>query len=177
MSEGSLAEPAPAAENAVIRVRLDLAYDGTGFSGWATQPGQRTVQGELSRVLGHVLRLPEPVRLTVAGRTDTGVHARGQVAHADLSASVWEEHGPAALRRLGSRIVGVELADEAIRLADLSAARERTVVVLGHEHSGIPGDAMELVDVAVEIPMIGTGASLNVAVAGSLVLYRLAGFL
>ncbi len=43
---------APAAENAIIRVRLDLAYDGTGFSGWATQPGQRTVQGELSRVLG-----------------------------------------------------------------------------------------------------------------------------
>jgi tRNA (guanosine-2'-O-)-methyltransferase len=80
-------------------------------------------------------------------------------------------------RQSGSRIVGVELADEAIRLADLSAARERTVVVLGHEHSGIPGDAMELVDVAVEIPMIGTGASLNVAVAGSLVLYRLAGFL
>ena len=80
-------------------------------------------------------------------------------------------------RRLGSRIVGVELADEAIRLADLSAARERTIVVLGHEHSGIPDDAMELLDVAVEIPMIGTGASLNVAVAGSLVLYRLAGFL
>src|SRR5580658_3736780 len=80
-------------------------------------------------------------------------------------------------RQSGSRIVGVELADEAIRLADLSAARERTIVVLGHEHSGIPDDAMELVDVAVEIPMIGTGASLNVAVAGSLVLYRLAGFL
>ena len=100
MSAGTPAEAAPAPENAVIRVRLDLAYDGTGFSGWATQPGQRTVQGELSRVLGHVLRLPEPVRLTVAGRTDTGVHARGQVAHADLSAPVWEEHGPAALRRL-----------------------------------------------------------------------------
>jgi tRNA (guanosine-2'-O-)-methyltransferase len=80
-------------------------------------------------------------------------------------------------RQRGSRIVAVELADEAIRLGDLSAARERTIVVLGHEHAGIPGDAMELVDVAVEIPMIGTGASLNVAVAGSLVLYRLAGFL
>ena len=59
----------------------------------------------------------------------------------------------------------------------LTAARERTVVLLGHEHNGIPADAMELIDVAVEIPMIGTGASLNVAVAGSLVLYRLAGFL
>jgi tRNA (guanosine-2'-O-)-methyltransferase len=69
------------------------------------------------------------------------------------------------------------LDDEAIRLADLASARERTVVVLGHEDSGIPDDAMELVDVAAEIPMIGTGASLNVAVAGSLVLYRLAGFL
>jgi tRNA (guanosine-2'-O-)-methyltransferase len=77
----------------------------------------------------------------------------------------------------GSRIIGVELADEAIRLADLTAARERTIIVLGHEHDGIPADAMELIDVAVEIPMIGTGASLNVAVAGSLVLYRLAGFL
>ncbi len=52
MSEGPLAEPAPAAENAVIRVRIDLAYDGTGFSGWATQPGQRTVQGELSESSG-----------------------------------------------------------------------------------------------------------------------------
>jgi tRNA (guanosine-2'-O-)-methyltransferase len=80
-------------------------------------------------------------------------------------------------REQGSRIVGVELADEAIRLADLTAARERTIVLLGHEHDGIPDDAMELIDVAVEIPMIGTGASLNVAVAGSLVLYRLAGFL
>jgi tRNA (guanosine-2'-O-)-methyltransferase len=80
-------------------------------------------------------------------------------------------------RERGSRIVGVELADEAIRLGDLAAARERTIIVLGHEHSGIPADAMELVDVAVEIPMIGAGSSLNVAVAGSLVLYRLAGFL
>lgn len=59
----------------------------------------------------------------------------------------------------------------------LIVARERTIVVLGHEHNGIPDEAMELVDVAVEIPMIGTGASLDVAVAGSLVLYRLAGFL
>jgi tRNA G18 (ribose-2'-O)-methylase SpoU len=72
-------------------------------------------------------------------------------------------------------IVGAELADEAVRLADLPTARNRTVLVLGHERDGIPPDAVELLDVAVEIPMIGTGASLNVAVAGSLVLYRLAG--
>jgi len=77
----------------------------------------------------------------------------------------------------GTWIVGVELADEAVRLADLPAARQRTVAVLGHEQSGIPPEAAELLDLAVEIPMIGAGASLNVAVAGSLVLYRLAGFL
>jgi tRNA (guanosine-2'-O-)-methyltransferase len=76
----------------------------------------------------------------------------------------------------GSYIVGVELADEAIRLGDLPAARRRTVAVLGHEQTGIPADAVDLLDLAVEIPMVGSGASLNVAVAGSLVLYRLAGF-
>jgi tRNA pseudouridine38-40 synthase len=58
--------------------RLDLEYDGTGFAGWARQPGQRTVQEELERALA--VLLPEPVDLTVAGRTDRGVHAWGQVA-------------------------------------------------------------------------------------------------
>ena len=58
--------------------RLDLEYAGTRFAGWARQPGQRTVQGEIERVLAIVL--PEPVALTVAGRTDRGVHAWGQVA-------------------------------------------------------------------------------------------------
>ena len=59
-------------------VRLDIEYDGSGFRGWARQPGLRTVQGELETALATVLR--EPVELTVAGRTDTGVHALGQVA-------------------------------------------------------------------------------------------------
>jgi tRNA pseudouridine38-40 synthase len=62
----------------VRSVRLDIEYDGSGFKGWAVQPGLRTVQGELEAALETVLR--EPVRLTVAGRTDTGVHALGQVA-------------------------------------------------------------------------------------------------
>jgi tRNA (guanosine-2'-O-)-methyltransferase len=70
----------------------------------------------------------------------------------------------------GSHIVGVELVEEAVALADLPAARRRTVAVLGHEHSGIPPSALDLIDLFVEIPMVGTGASLNVAVAGSLVL-------
>jgi tRNA (guanosine-2'-O-)-methyltransferase len=80
-------------------------------------------------------------------------------------------------RASGSRIVGVELADEAVRLADLPAARSRTVAVLGHEQTGIPAEALDLLDLAVEIPMVGAGSSLNVAVAGSLVLYKLAGLL
>ncbi|GAA4152719.1 TrmH family RNA methyltransferase [Actinomadura keratinilytica] len=80
-------------------------------------------------------------------------------------------------RDAGTRVVGVELADEAVRLADLPPARGRTVAVLGHEQYGIPDEALDLLDLAVEIPMVGTGASLNVAVAGSLVLYKLAGLL
>jgi tRNA pseudouridine38-40 synthase len=58
--------------------RLDLAYEGTAYSGWARQPGRRTVEGLLGDALETVLR--EPVRLSVAGRTDAGVHAWAQVA-------------------------------------------------------------------------------------------------
>ena len=58
--------------------RLDLQYDGTAFAGWARQPEQRTVQGEVERALA--ILLPDSVALTVAGRTDRGVHAWGQVA-------------------------------------------------------------------------------------------------
>ncbi len=68
-----------------MRVRLDIAYDGTAFSGWARQPGLRTVQGELEdRIATLFTRLGSRPALTVAGRTDVGVHATGQVAHLDL---------------------------------------------------------------------------------------------
>jgi tRNA pseudouridine38-40 synthase len=70
-----------------VSARLLIEYDGAGFSGWSVQPGLRTVQGTLEKALASVLR-HEPVPLTVAGRTDTGVHARGQVAsHAGEPAS------------------------------------------------------------------------------------------
>ncbi len=72
-----------AAGEATLRLRLDLAYDGTEFSGWANQPGRRTVQGTVEAALATICRLPR-VTLTVAGRTDAGVHARGQVAHVDV---------------------------------------------------------------------------------------------
>lgn len=72
-----------------IRVRLDLGYEGTDFHGWAAQPGLRTVEGALAVGLARVLRLDQPPVLTVAGRTDAGVHARGQVVHVDLPDEAW----------------------------------------------------------------------------------------
>jgi tRNA pseudouridine38-40 synthase len=103
-------------DDSSVRVRVDLSYDGAGFAGWAAQPGQRTVEGVLSETLGHVLRLPAAVRLTVAGRTDSGVHARGQVAHADLPADAWAAHAGAALRRL-SRALPPDLRVRSIGVA------------------------------------------------------------
>ena len=67
-----------------MRLRIDLAYDGGDFHGWAAQPGLRTVQGELEAALGTVLRMPAP-SVVCAGRTDTGVHARDQVVHVDVA--------------------------------------------------------------------------------------------
>ncbi|MGB6513815.1 tRNA pseudouridine(38-40) synthase TruA [Mycobacterium sp.] len=74
--------PAIDADGGCVRLRLAIAYDGTDFAGWATQSGQRTVAGLLEDALSTVFRTP--VRLRAAGRTDTGVHAIGQVAHADV---------------------------------------------------------------------------------------------
>jgi tRNA pseudouridine38-40 synthase len=93
--------------NSPVRLRLDLAYDGAGFHGWARQVGLRTVQGDLEAALDTVLRTTGSA-LTVAGRTDTGVHARAQVAHVDVDAEALAttagrgDHGPeqALLRRL-----------------------------------------------------------------------------
>lgn len=82
----------------MMRWRLDLAYDGTDFHGWAAQPGLRTVQEVLETGIANVLRLPEPPALVVAGRTDAGVHARGQVCHFDLDGA--DDVSTTLLRRL-----------------------------------------------------------------------------
>ncbi|WP_354474641.1 tRNA pseudouridine(38-40) synthase TruA [Marisediminicola sp. UYEF4] len=83
----------PRSEPPTTRIRLDIAYDGGNFTGWATQPTVRTVQGAIEDALAVILRRHAPVAsLVVAGRTDAGVHATGQVAHLDLT--------PAQLRSL-----------------------------------------------------------------------------
>ncbi|MFJ6431411.1 tRNA pseudouridine(38-40) synthase TruA [Streptomyces sp. NPDC091416] len=91
-------------EPGFVRVRLDLAYDGKDFSGWAKQTGRRTVQGEIEDALRTVTRSSRTYDLTVAGRTDAGVHSRGQVAHVDLPDEVWAEHAPKLLRRMAGRM-------------------------------------------------------------------------
>ena len=79
-----------------VRLRLDIAYDGTDFAGWAAQAGQRTVAGVLDEALTTVFRTP--VTLRAAGRTDAGVHATGQVAHVDVPADALPNAYPRAPR-------------------------------------------------------------------------------
>ncbi|HEX7739094.1 MAG TPA: tRNA pseudouridine(38-40) synthase TruA [Marmoricola sp.] len=97
-----------------MRIRVDLAYDGAGFHGWARQPGLRTVQGELEAALATIWRIPE-VSVTCAGRTDTGVHARGQVVHVDVDESLVEDQD-----RLVRRLNGV--LDPDVRVRDVRVA-------------------------------------------------------
>ncbi len=88
--------PAIDTDGGFVRLRLDIAYDGTEFAGWATQSGQRTVAGVLEESLSTVFR--SSLRLRAAGRTDTGVHATGQVAHVDVPVDALPHIYPRTLR-------------------------------------------------------------------------------
>lgn len=120
-----------------VRIRLDIAYDGTDFHGWATQPGLRTVQGSLEEALSILMR--SCVQLTVAGRTDAGVHASHQVAHCDLP----REHFLAMLPR--SIPGGVDVSEAAcmalVRRVNGLLARERGRFAEAHGLSEPKGSA------------------------------------
>jgi tRNA pseudouridine38-40 synthase len=133
-----------------VRLRLDLGYDGTDFHGWATQPRLRTVQGSLEDALAQVLRL-DAVPVTCAGRTDTGVHARGQVVHVDveaetLAASAGRSTAPpesALLRRLNGVLDPDVRVRSARRVPDGFDAR---FSALWRRYAYRVADAPELVD-------------------------------
>lgn len=112
MPEGvaPLEAPPPAG---FVRVRMDVAYDGTSFHGFARNPGVVTVQQALEDTLSQVLR--HPVTVTGAGRTDTGVHARGQVVSFDADESHFE---PRALSRALNRMLGPEIAVDRIEATE-----------------------------------------------------------
>lgn len=150
-----------------MRWRLDIAYDGTGFSGWAAQRGRRTVQGELEEWLPRALRLDSPVSLVCAGRTDAGVHARGQVAHVDLPEQAIEDDGRTVTRRLG-RALHPDLAVHRIAAAApgfdarFSAIWRRYVYRLSD--ASVPPDPLRRHDVArlgevIDVDAVNAGAS------------------
>jgi tRNA pseudouridine38-40 synthase len=94
-----------------VKLRLELEYDGTDFSGWAAQPGRRTVERELARALGEVF--PRTGQLAVAGRTDAGVHALGQVASVEVAGGPPPDHAAQALNTVLADDVSVLAAEEA----------------------------------------------------------------
>jgi tRNA pseudouridine38-40 synthase len=87
-------------QNDTTRVRMDVSYDGRDFSGWAVQPGRRTVAGVVIEALERLFGAGTPFGLTVAGRTDAGVHATGQVCHVDLPSAAYAGNADSLLRRL-----------------------------------------------------------------------------
>lgn len=123
MSLAGSARPDILGDMPSVRIRLDLAYDGSAYHGWAAQPGLRTVEGVLSEAMATLIR--RQVRMVVAGRTDAGVHARGQVVHLDLEDHEW--HGLSRGRQL-------DPAHALLRRLSGVLAREDGAVVVRHAH-------------------------------------------
>lgn len=106
----------------IVRYRLDIAYDGTAFHGWGRQPALRTVQGTVEDALALLFDgTPEHPKLVVAGRTDAGVHAVGQVAHLDLTDAQAQALSPQSLCR---RLAGVLAHDADVIVRDVRRAPE-----------------------------------------------------
>ena len=107
------------------RIRIDLAYDGAGFCGWAKQPGQKSVAGVLEEALGRVLRTdPTVLSLVVAGRTDAGVHATGQVCHVDIPDGTTLPRDEEGFVKLARRLRGAVGKSGQVVIQRVSAAPE-----------------------------------------------------
>lgn len=115
------------APDAATRIRIDLAYDGSGFAGWAKQPGLRTVQGVVEHALHLVTGLGDAPTTVVAGRTDAGVHATGQVVHVDLTEA--QRDALARVQR-GGAVTGDALTDTARRRLRGALHRDADVGIL-----------------------------------------------
>jgi tRNA pseudouridine38-40 synthase len=123
-----------------VRVRFDLAYDGAAYAGWARQADRPSVQGVIEDALATLIRAPAP-RLTVAGRTDAGVHARGQVAHADLPPEL------AADRLLRRKLNGLLPLDVRVRrVATAPAGFDARFSALSRTYQYRVADRAEVVD-------------------------------
>lgn len=113
-----MAEPTLFPESGFRRLRLDIAYDGTQFSGWATQPGMRTMQDMVEEAIARIVR--HDIDSVVAGRTDAGVHATGQVIHVDVADAAFDRE----LTYKDLRYKLNRLLDEDIRITEISDAPE-----------------------------------------------------
>ena len=148
-----------------MRLRIDCAYDGTDFSGWATQPGLRTVQATLEDALATALRTPQ-VRVTVAGRTDAGVHARGQVVHLDvdpeLVLSAAARAGDVPLETLARRVDGILPQDLRVRrVTEAPEGFDARFSAIWRRYAYRVADAQELADPLVRGHVLSWGRRLD----------------
>ncbi len=148
-----------------MRLRIDCAYDGGDFSGWALQPGLRTVQATLEEALATALRIPR-ARVTVAGRTDAGVHARGQVAHLDVDPEIIAASagraGEAPLEALARRVDGILPPDLCVRrVSQAPVGFDARFSAIWRRYAYRIADAQELCDPLVRGHVLAWGRRLD----------------
>lgn len=126
-----MSEPTLYPESGFLRLRIDLAYDGTNYAGWAKQPDQRTIQEEIETALAKITQ--SPVETIVAGRTDAGVHASGQVIHVDVPENSEIKELVFKLNRMldeDIRILKVTVMDKAFHARFSATERSYTYTIL-----------------------------------------------
>jgi tRNA pseudouridine38-40 synthase len=126
-----MSEPTLYPESGFLRLRIDLAYDGTNYSGWAKQPDRRTVQEEIETALAKITQTP--IETIVAGRTDAGVHASGQVIHVDVPEGIDLKELPFKLNRMldeDIRILRITVMTDAFHARFSATQRRYTYKIL-----------------------------------------------